>query len=326
MRAFDKLSVLIVLALFLSIGVGTIYGASKYPEKPITLVVHMAPGGGSDIFARTFVAAVEKYKLLPQTIAVENKPGGGGAVAFAYVAGKRKDPYYLLTSVASLISTPLQGQSPVTYKDFTPICNFAFDENLLLTSVNSKYKTLKDVVADAKANPEKITVSGTTLSGPTAMCTYQIEKAAGIKLKFVTFSSGGDASVAVLGGHVDLTVANPGEALELVKANKLRVLGAISEKRLVEAPDIPTLKEQGLNVPGTPNNRGFCAPGGIPEDARKVLEEACLKYTKTDVWKKFVKETLLTEAWMDGPRFGKWMGEQTARYAETMKEMGILKK
>ena len=154
MRTFYKSSVLIAFALVLSLGIGTAFGAAKFPEKAITLVVHAGPGGGSDIFARVLAAANDKHKLLPQPIVVENRPGGSGAVAFAYVAGKKGDPYFLLTTVASFLSTPLLGLSPITYRNFTPIANFAFDDNLLIVNVNSKFKSIKDIVTEAKANPQ----------------------------------------------------------------------------------------------------------------------------------------------------------------------------
>jgi len=91
-------------------------------------------GGGSDIFARTLAAAADKNKLLPQPIVVENKPGGSGGIAFAYVAGKKNDPYYLLTAVTSFLTTPLMGLTPVRSQRLHPIANFAFDEYMLMVS------------------------------------------------------------------------------------------------------------------------------------------------------------------------------------------------
>jgi len=306
---------------------GTAY-AAKFPEKPITLIVHSGAGGGSDIFARVLAAANDKEKYFPQPIIVENKPGGSGAVAFAYVASKKADPYFLLTSVASFLTTPLIRQSPMTYKDFTNVANFAFDENVLIVNANSKYKSLKDIVTEAKANPQKLTVTGSQAGAIESVCTYQFEKSAGIKLNYVSAGSGGSEPVVqVLGGHIDMTVCNPGEALELQRANKVRILAVFSEKRLVLAPNIPTFIEEGFkNVTGAANNRGLSAPGGIPEEARKILEEGLFKYTKSEAWKKYVKDNMLTEAWMDSAAYSKWLGEQNARYETIYKEMGILKK
>lgn len=325
MRTLYKSSVLIVLALLLSLGIGSVYGAPKFPEKPITLIVHASAGGGSDIFARILAAAVEKDKLFPQPLVVENKPGGSGAIAFAYVAGKKGDPHYLCTAVTSFITTPIIHKLPVGYKNFTPIANFCFDEYMVIVKSDSKYKSMKDIVNDAKANPQKVSVGGTQLGSSDSICANLIEKATGVKLNYIVFNSGGEVNAAIMGGHIDIAVANPGEALELAEAKKVRTLGVFAEKRLIGAPDVPTLKEQGIDAIYV-QNRGLVAPGGIPEDARKALEEGLFKYTKTEIFKKYLKDNMLSEAWMDGPTFGKWLEKENTRYIDVLTEMGLLKK
>ena len=325
MKNVCKWLVLFMVCLFVAVGAGNTLAATKFPEKPVTLIVHAGAGGGSDIFSRTLAAAVEKEKLLPKPLVVENKPGGSGGIAFAYVANKKKDPYFMVTAVTSFLTTPLMGLTPVGLKDFTPIANFAFDEYMLMVKADSKYKSIKDVIAEAKANPKKITVGGTQLGSSDSICTYLIEKAAGVQFNYVVFNSGGEVNAAVLGGHVDMMVANPGEALELYKAGKVRILGVYAEKRLAGAPDVPTMKEQGINAVYV-QNRGLCAPADIPADARKVLEDALFKYTKTDIFKKYCKDNMLSEAWMDGATFGKWLEKENERYAVILKDMGLIKK
>jgi len=318
-------SSLVVLAVFvLSVALAGTSPAATFPEKPITLVVHAGAGGGSDIFSRTMSAANDKEKYLPQPIVVENKPGGSGAISFAYVAGKKGDPYFMLTAVTSFLTTPILRKSQIGYKDFTPLANFAFDEYMLMVKGDSKYKTVKDVVAFAKANPKKMTVGGTQLGSSDSVCSYLLEKAAGVQLNYIVFNGGGEVNAALMGGHIDLAVSNPGEALELAKANKVRLLGVYSEKRLPGAPDVPTLKEQGLDATYV-QNRGLVAPAGIPEDARKTIEVAFQKYMKSETFKKYADENMLSEAWMDGPTFGKWLDKEHARYSELLKEMGLLK-
>ena len=324
MRTCGKPGVLILVVLILSLGLGTAYGAANFPTKPITLVVHAAAGGGSDIFARTLSAAFDKEKLLSQPIVVENKPGGSGAIAFAYVAGKKADPHFLLTAVTSFLTTPILRKSQFTPKDFTPIANFAFDEYMMIAKAGGKYKSMKDVIADAKSSPKKVTVGGTQLVSSDSICAYLIEKVAGVQFNFIVFNSGGEVNAALMGGHIDLAVSNPGEALELAKAGKVLTLGVFAQKRLAGAPDVPTLREQGIDAIYV-QNRGLVAPGGIPEDARKVLEDAMLKYTKTKIYKDYLAEGMLSEAWMDGPTFGKWNEKEYARYQGMLKDMGLLK-
>jgi putative tricarboxylic transport membrane protein len=325
MKDFCKLSVPFLVVLFIATGVGRAMGADKYPSKPITLVVHAAAGGGSDIFARTLASCVEKEALLPKPLVVENKPGGSGGIAFAYVAGKKKDPYYLVTAVSSFITTPLMGLTPVGIKDFTPVANFAFDTFVLAVNADSKYKSVKDIIADAKANPKKLTVGGTSLGGGDSICAYMIEKETGAQLNYITFNGGGEVNAALLGGHIQMAFPNPGEALELYKAGKVRILGVFADKRMPAAPEIPTMREQGVNV-SYGQNRGLVAPADIPADARTVLEQAFYKYTQTDTFKKYCTDNMLFEGWLDGKDFAKYLEEWNGRYATILGDMGMLKK
>jgi putative tricarboxylic transport membrane protein len=325
MKKLKTYSVLFVVVLLLALVAGNAFGAGPYPTKPITLIVHAGAGGGSDIFARTMSAAFDKEKFLPQPIVVENKPGGSGGIAFAYVAGKKKDPYYLLTAVTSFLTTPAMGLTPVGLKDFAPVANFAFDEYMLMVGPSSKYKTVKEIVDFAKANPKKITVGGTQLGSSDSICAYLIEKATGVQFNYIVFNGGGEVNAALLGGHIDMAVANPGEALELYKAGKVKLIGVFAEKRLAGAPDVPTLKEQGVNAVYV-QNRGLVAPAGIPADALKTLEEAFLKYAKSETFKKYCKENMLSEAWMDGAAFGKFLDEWNGKYAVILKDMNLIKK
>jgi putative tricarboxylic transport membrane protein len=191
--------------------------------------------------------------------------------------------------------------------------------------VSSKYKSITEVLADAKANPKKISLAVTQLGGPDTICMSMVEKAAGVQFNSVVFNGQADANVALLGNHVDMSVGNPGEMLELVKAGKLRILGIFSDKRMTEAPDIPTMKEQGLNVIFR-QNRSLVAPADIPSDARKVLEETLLKVTQTDIFKKYCKDNLISEGYIAGDEFTKYLTEMSAKYAVILKDMNLIKK
>ncbi len=325
MKNLSKLSVLFVVVLLVAFGAGNALGASKFPEKTITIIVHASAGGGSDMFARTIATAIERNKILPVPVVAEPKPGGSGGIAFAYVAGKKKDPYFLVTATPTFLTTPIMGLTPVSMKDFTPIANLAFDELVLAVGAGSKYKSIKEVLADAKANPKKISLAVTQLGGPDTICMSMVEKAAGVQFNSVVFNGQADANVAILGNHVDMSVGNPGEMMELVKAGKVRILGIFSDKRMTEAPDIPTMKEQGLNVVFR-QNRSLVAPADIPADARKVLEEALLKVTQTDLFKKYCKDNLISEGYMAGDEFTKYLTEMSGKYAVILKEMNLIKK
>lgn len=321
-----SLVTLFVLSVFISIiGLGPVFAASKFPEKPITIIVHAAAGGGSDMFARMIGQGIEKNKLLPQPVIAEPKPGGSGGIAFAYVAGKKRDPYYMVTATPTFLTTPIMGLTPVGLKDFTPIANLAFDELVLSVGAASKYKNIKEVLSDAKANPKKISLAVTQLGGPDTICASMVEKTAGIQFNSVVFNGQAESNIALVGNHVDMSIGNPGESIELAKAGKIRILGVFSDKRMADAPEIPTMKEQGLDVVFR-QNRGLCGPAGIPADARRILEEALFKYTQTDIYKKYCTDNMLSPAFMDGATFEKYLAEWSVKYAAILKEMNLIKK
>jgi putative tricarboxylic transport membrane protein len=318
-----KSTFLIVFALLLAFGPGTASGA--YPEKPITLVVGSGPGAGSDTVCRVVAESFKKHNLLPQPIVVENKVGGSHGVAMAYVAGKKQDPYYLMLTTTLFVLTPLQKKIPVTYKDFTPIANLSFDDFVLMVNSNSKYKSLKEIVDYAKANPETVTMGGAHPGGAESINNYNLEQALGVKFRYVAFSGGGETQVALLGGHIDMASGNPGEVLELVRANKVRVLAALTSKRIPDLPDVPTVKEElGVEVTGE-MWRGIVAPGGIPEDARKILSDAFYKYSQTEDYKKFHKDNIIREGYLDGPGFSKYLDKRNAELSTQLRAMGLLK-
>jgi putative tricarboxylic transport membrane protein len=299
---------------------------TKFPEKPVTLIVQASAGGGSDIFARTFASAMEQNKLLSQPIAVENKTGGSGAVAFAYVAGKSGDPYFLLNASGSFITTPLLSveASKVNYKNFTPVANLALDQFVFFVNASSKFKTIQDLVAAAKANPKGVNAGVTQLGSTDSICAYLVEQAAGVKFNNVVFPGAAEVNAAVLGNNVDFGIGNPGEILELAKAGKVRALGVFAETRLTEATDVPTMKEQGINAVFV-QNRGFVAPAGVSADVIKVWENAIQAFMKTDTWKKYIKDNMLTESYMDSVTFGKFLADETARLDTILKGMGVTK-
>lgn len=308
------------------LGAAAAYGASEtFPQKPITYVVASDPGSGSDITARLAAQTIAKYKFLPQPINVENKPGGSMCVATGYVTGKKRDPYFLMAATITQVLNPLRGQCPIGPNEMTPIANLSFDNALLVVNVNSKFKSINDLVSYAKANPETVMVGGHMFGSITSIETHLLEKATGIKLKYVSFGSG-DPMTALLGSHVDFASAQPLEALELMKAKKVRALGVLTEKRLQHLPDVPTLKEQGIDVVGVGLNRGVIAPKDIPEDARKILEAAFFKFSQTEEFKKFHRDNALTEAFMDGATYARWMDEKAKALQTSFKELGIQKK
>jgi len=306
----------------------TTKAAPAYPTKDISLIIQSSPGGGSDLFARTFANSVQKNKLLPVNIAPENKPGGSGAVAYAFVANKAGDPYVILNASGTFITTPILGQgtdaAKINYTQFTMLGALAMDEMVIAVKADSKYQSLADLTADAKARPDRVIAGGTELGSPDSICYHLLEKQTGANFNYLVFDGADEANAALLGNNVNVVIGNPGDVMELYKAKKVRLLGTFSDKRLASLPDVPTVKEQGVDAVYQ-LTRGFAAPKNIPEEDRLTLEKAIQSYMKTAEWKSYVETNSLTEKFMTGPEFTKFIEQSTAMHTTILKEMGVIK-
>jgi len=299
--------------------------AQKFLTKPVEFVCHAAVGGGSDIMARMMQAVIEKEKLCPQTVTVVNRAGGGGAIAFAYVAGKKGDPHFWLTATTSFLTTPLLGKSKYTYRDFTPLANLAYDDFFITVRADSPYKTMKDLIADAKKKPGQIRTGGTYAPGTDALISHLLEREAGVKFNYIPFKSGGEAMIALLGGTLDMFYPNPGEALAQLEAKKVRILAVASEKRLEAAPDSPTLRELGINA-AFQQVRSIAAPKDIPQEAIRYYEELFRKLADSKLWKeKYIKENMLTWDYKNSAETRKLWESNNESCTRIMKEMGVIK-
>jgi putative tricarboxylic transport membrane protein len=295
--------------------------AETYPARSIELTVPFGAGGGSDIFARTFVKVATDKKLISQPLVVNNKPGGSGAIGYAYVAAKKGDPYSLATVSSSFYTMPIIGKSPVSYKDFTPICGLAMDTLLLVVKADSKFHSVKDIIAAAKAKPKTLTVAGTGGVSDDAVMFHAIQARTGIEMKYVPFNSGGEVTIAVLGGHVDMAWANPGEVLGQLEAKKVRPLAVSAAQRLSELPNVPTLSEQGVDLVIS-QFRGIVAPKGISPDAVKYLEGACEAVSKQPEWKDdYLKKNMVEARYLSSEDFAKAIVDTSNMYEEFLSKI-----
>ncbi|MFB3886289.1 MAG: tripartite tricarboxylate transporter substrate binding protein [Thermodesulfobacteriota bacterium] len=275
--------------------------------------------------ARTLESIISSEKLMSQAIAVVNRPGGSSSIGMAYVAQKKGDPHYWLqVTQGGFIGTPIMGQSKYNYRDFTPLAILAYDYFFLIVKADSPYKGMKDIIEAAKKKPEEIKFGGTGAQGLDAMCAFLIKKGTGAQFNYIPFKGSGDVVMALLGGHIDIAPANPAEAISLVEAKKVRILGVTGEKRLESYPDIPTLKEQGVDVV-LQQWRGIAAPKDIPEEAAKFYQDLFKKVSETKAWKKYVRENMLQGVYLNGAETYKvWVSENKS-LATIYKEMGIIK-
>ena len=295
------------------------------PEKSVEFIVQSAAGGGSDIFARTMAKIMADEKVVTVPINVVNKPGGSGAVAYSYLNQKKGDPHIIATATGSYITTPIQGHSPVSYKNFTNLAVLCVEDYVGVVRTESPYKSLKDLIAAAKQKPNSIRVGGSGPAGSDAIIRHRLEKAANVKLNYIAFQSGGEVNAALLGGNVDFASPNPSEATQLVKAKRLRPLAMFSSERLDNWKDVPTAKEQGVNVT-LDQFRGVVAAGGITKDQALFWQNAMVKIYQSPGFKKYLEDNGLRPLLHAGGDAEKYLAEQTAFYTEVLGELGMVKK
>ncbi|MFM7009742.1 MAG: Bug family tripartite tricarboxylate transporter substrate binding protein [Betaproteobacteria bacterium] len=275
MRSFiRKLSRLTGVALLAALAWSS--GAqAQYPNKPITMIIAFAPGGGTDLVARLIAPYIEKYLGNNARIIVSNKAGAGGGIGFAELAKSAPDGYTIgFLNTPNLLSIPIERQSTFHWKDYDLVGNLIDDPGAFTVHTSSEFKTLKDLVAYAKANPGKVTVGSTGVGSDDHLAMLFFEKAAGVKLTHVPYKGSGETRAAVVSGQLVVGAINVGEALAYIKGGSpMRMLGQMSLQRTVLAPDTPTFIEQGYNMESA-SLRGLAAPKGLPPEIRERLVKA----------------------------------------------------
>jgi len=318
-----RTTVVSVLAILVC-AVGVQAAGEWKPSKPIQFVVPYAPGGGSDIFIRSIENIVKSEKLCPVPMMVVNQPGGGGSIGMTNVVQQRGNSHVLMCFI-SLAAPLTAGKNAPTFRDMTNIANLVFDEQLIVVKSDSPFKTIEDIVAGAKKRPGEILVGGTMPTGDDRMCTRFFEKAANIRFRYVPFNSGGECITALLGGHVEMIWANPGEFVPQWEAKMVRPIAIAKENRISLFPDVPTFKEKGYDVIFY-IFRGVVAPSGIPDEAVAFYENMLKRVTETAAWKRnYLDKYMLSHAWIGYKEYTPFITEQEKLYREFLTEMGVLK-
>lgn len=305
----------LVLAIVLLGLAGAILNAQAppfQPKKAIDIVVHTGPGGGSDLFARAIAAMLRKENLLNYPIQVINKPGGGGAVAMAYLVAKKGDAHTIGLFTDTWLATPLmQSESKFTVKDLTAIALLLREPGAAVVRAQSPYNTLAQFVDAAKKAPGQLRQAGGSVTSVDNLIRLMTQKTTGAAWTFISFPSGGERTAALLGGHADLMLTQLQEVREQLRAGRLRVIAALGDQRLASIPSVPTLKEQGINIPTLVQARGVLAPPGLPQGVVQYWEGLLHRLMATESWKKYIRDEGLEDAYLDSRGLVKFWNEQT---------------
>lgn len=263
----------------LTLGTSFYVLAGSYPDKPISLTVAYSPGGATDFQARivTMMAAKENY--LGQPMVIINKPGAGGQVGWNWFAGQAKKNGYELAAynIPHFIAQSIVFKTKYNIRNLEPIANWGADPAVLIVNKDSQFNSAKDLVAYAKKNPGKVTVSGAGLYVGHHIALLQLEQATGAKLKYIPTKGGVPAMRFVIGGQVMAGFNNLSDAYR--SRDRLKILAVADLQRNKEfLPDVATFKEMGINVDDSSVNfRGIMVPKGTPDSVIKMLAERAPK-------------------------------------------------
>ena len=293
----------------------------------LKVMIPAAPGGGFDQTGRNLGVALQAAGVV-KTLQYDNKGGAGGAIGLAqFVNTSKGDPNAIFISGMVTVGSTILNKSPVTLANVTPIARLTAESEAIIVPANSPFKTMKDLVAALKANPGAVSFAGGSAGGTDHILAGLIAKDVGVepgKVNYVPFTSGSEAVAAVLGGSVSAGISGLGEFLQHIKSGRVRAL-AVSGTERVPGVDIPTLREQGINV-DLVNWRGVFAAPGITAEQQKELIAAMEAATKNPKWQETLAKLDWTPFFLAGEPFKAFVEADTKRLTAVLDSLNLGKK
>mgnify|MGYP001493714983 FL=1 len=285
-----------------------------YPLKPVTIQIGFGAGGSSDVGVRLLAESLKK--VIGQPVLAENKPGAGGQVMWTDFKNNAKPDGYTL----ALINVPqLQtvvfdaSRKPLfTMKDFQPVANHVQDPGAILVRKDSPYKTLEDLLADAKARPGQVKASTTGIGSDDHLALLDVQRQAKVTFNIIHLKDTPTAMTRVLGGHTDVNFDNVGGFLPSVESGLARILAVMMEKRYPDLPNVPTFKERGFDLVSS-STRGYVFPAGTPIEIVRYMEQSIKKAMEDTEHIEKMKKAGLTLKFMGIEEFSKFLEGQNER-------------
>jgi len=315
-----------MLVLLAAIAAAPALAQDAYPSRPITMVIAFPPGGVADITARPTAFTMEK--MLKHRVIIENRPGAAGATGNAYVANAKPDGYTVLMALSSVSVIPeaerLHGRKPpYELAQFAPIALISADPVVLVVRDEAPWKNVSEFISDARHRPGKITYSSSGIYGALHMPFTLLEHATGITLWHVPYNGGGPAIQALLGSQVDVTVGGPATMIGQIKGKRLRPLASFGNKRLAALPDVPTLKELGIDAEYF-IWAGLLAPRATPPALQQTLRNAVRQTVEDPEFRAAMAKVETPISYLDAPEFQKFWDADAAKLAEAVKRTGLV--
>jgi tripartite-type tricarboxylate transporter receptor subunit TctC len=316
------LRVLLVFCFVLSAFPGAAV-AQDYPTRPVTLISPYPPGGAADLTARPLAPALEK--ALKQPVVVVNRTGAGGAVGTQFVSQAPADGYTLMITVFSVCTIPeadkVAGRKPrFNREDFVPIGRINADPTLLIVHPSTPWKSVKQLVADAKKRPNEILYVS---AGPYSVAHLAMEvfqQTTGVKMRHLPTTGGGPAMTAIVGGQAFVSALSTGAVTPMASAGKLRIIANTGAKRLAAYPDIPTMKELGYDEE-VYLWVGMFARKEVPAHALDVVRKAVKQAVQDPSFVNASEKMQMAPDYLDAPEFQKWWDKDCERLSAAIRRI-----
>ena len=302
------------------------FSQDKYPSRPVTFVAPFPPGGSIELIGRPLAASLEK--TLKQPVLFTNRVGAAGAVGTSYVASSEPDGYRILFNISSIVVVPeadkiFDRKPAYTMDQLLPVARVNADANVLLVRAESPWKSLRELIDDAKRKPGQLSYSSSGVYGSTHVPAEMFTQAAGIPMRHVPFAGGGPATNALLGGHVDIHIQNVPGSMAHIRSGKLRPLAVTSARRADALPDVPTMKELGVDVDYGVWHGVFVA-AKTPPEVVKVIRDAVRVAVADPDFTGALQKISAAVAYLDLPEFQKFVADETRAMAAVVKRIGRL--
>jgi tripartite-type tricarboxylate transporter receptor subunit TctC len=321
-RSASFLVSLFLTATLLTTGLSPAFAAEAWPVKQVELINPFPAGGAADIQARKLAEIISRD--LGQPMVVRNVLGAGGAVAYNEVHRSKPDGYMLIWYSGAINTLAARKQIPYDYTAFEPIAGIGSETVSIAVAKNAPWKSFKEFIAYCKANPGKVTIGNSGMGSVTHMVPVAMAAKAGIKVIHVPFGTG-LAMAALMGGKIDASSQHPGEVFNQVKAGEVRILAVSSEKRVNIWPDVPTMKESGVDLEFE-QWRGIAASKGTPQAVVDKLSPLVKKAVESKEWIEFASSLGSSPRYQSPAVFGKFVAEMDKETREIMESAGLLKK
>jgi putative tricarboxylic transport membrane protein len=299
---------------------------AAFPDRPITLIVPWAAGGGTDAVARQMALMLERE--FKQPVNVVNRTGGSGVVGHQAIATAAPDGYTFGLITLEITLMHWVGLTDLTYEKFTPLALVNQDFAAIHVKSDSPYKNVKELFAQIKANPNKMTASGTGQGGSWHVALAGLMQADGVapgSIRWVPSTGAATALTDLAAGGIDFVACSMPEAEALIKAGRIRSLVFFSPKRAPNFPDVPTTDEALGQKWHKGVWRGFAAPKGMPKEIAAQYEAAIKKAWDSDEFKEFMTRRGFDMVWMDSAGYGEFMKADDADNGAALKSLGLAK-